>query len=71
MLYLGDQFPLDAEIQCAQHGANGPVVVDRAFSNMAYAFFKELLEGSNKSEGVMGLIKASLTGSSDIGKQSQ
>jgi hypothetical protein len=28
MLYLGEQFPLDAEIQCAQHGVNGPVVVD-------------------------------------------
>jgi hypothetical protein len=71
MLYLGEQFPQDAESQCAQHGVNGPVVVDRAFSNMVYAFFKELLEGSKKSEGVMGLLKTSQTSSSDIGKQSQ
>jgi hypothetical protein len=35
---------------------------------MVYAFFKELLEGSKKSEGVMGLLKTSQTSSSDAGK---
>lgn len=30
MLYLGEQFPRDAESQCAQHRVSGPVVIDRA-----------------------------------------
>ncbi len=71
MLYLEERFPPDAERQCAQHGVNGPVVVDRAFGNMVYAFLRELLEGSKISEGVMGLLKTSQTDTSDISKQSQ
>jgi hypothetical protein len=35
---------------------------------MVYAFLKELLEGSKKSEGVLGLLKTSQNSSSDIGK---
>lgn len=71
MLYLGDQLPHVAESECAQHGVNGPVVVDRAFSNMVYAFLKGLLEGNKKSEGVIGLLKTCQISSSDIGKHSK
>ena len=69
MLYLGADFPKAAESQCAQHRANGPVVVDRAFSNMVYSFLKDLLQDSEKSESVMSLTKMSSSKSSDIGKQ--
>lgn len=69
MLFLGGDFPKEAESQCAQHGANGPVVVDRAFSNMVYSFLKDLLQDSEKSDGVMKLTQMPTSTSSDIGKK--
>lgn len=68
MLYLGENSPEDIERQCAQHGIDGPVVVDGAFGSMVYAFLKELLEESKKSEGVKGLLKTSPDSSPDIDK---
>jgi hypothetical protein len=69
MLYLGARFPRTAESQCAQHGAGGPVVVDRAFSSMVYGFLRELLQDSEKSHSVMSLTKMPSSSSADIGKQ--
>jgi hypothetical protein len=71
MLYIGEHLPQGAERQCAQHGVNGPVVVDRAFSAEVYAFIKELLEESQKSEGVLGLLETSQDNSTDISEQSE
>jgi hypothetical protein len=70
MLYLADQFPRNAESLCAKHGGNGPVVVDKAFGSMVHAFLRELLQESQKSEGVLGLLKTSADSSSDICKES-
>lgn len=71
MLFLGDHSSPEAESLCAQHGANRPVVVDSAFSSLVYRFMRELLEESQKSEGVMDLLKTSRNSSFDISKQSQ
>jgi hypothetical protein len=57
MLFLEDAFPGEAERLCAQHGVNGPIVVDRAFGNMVYSFLKELLQDGEKSDSVMSLAK--------------
>ena len=69
MFYLGADFPNAAESQCAQHGANRRVVVDRAFNNMIYSFLDDLLQDGEKSDIVMSLTEMSSSKSSDIGKQ--
>lgn len=69
MLYLGKSFPPEAESQCAYHGVNGPVVVDRAFSQMVYSFMKELLEKSAKSQSVQNLIKSGPNTGTDRGNE--
>lgn len=69
MLYLGKIFPPEAESLCAYHGVNGPVIVDRAFSQMVYAFLKELLQRSVKSQGVLNLIKAQHDAPTDVANE--